>query len=50
MLNFKVTELKSKLTVMEEQLSSAAEDKSRAIAEVEKRMTTKIIKQQVIIG
>ena len=33
--------------MMEEQLSLAAGDKSKAVAEVEQRMTTKIIKQQV---
>ena len=33
--------------MMEEQLSVAAEDKSKAVAEVEQRMTTKLIKQQV---
>lgn len=49
LLNFKlkVTELKQKLVMMEEQLSLAAKDKSRAVAEVEQRMTTEIVKQQV---
>ena len=33
--------------MMEEQLSLAAKDKSRAVAEVEQKMTTEIVKQQV---
>ena len=33
--------------MMEEQLSLAAEDKPKAVAEVEQRMTRKMIKQQV---
>ena len=35
--------------MMEEQLSVAVEDKSKAVAEVEQRMTTKLVKQQVCI-
>lgn len=33
--------------MMEEQLSSAARDKSQAVADVEQRMTATIVKQKV---
>ena len=39
--------MKRKLAMMEKQLCLAAEDKSRAVAEVEQRLTTELVKQKV---
>ena len=42
-----MTELKVKISVLEGQLAAANEEKSRAVAELEQRMTADRVKQQV---